>query len=79
MEYVSAHRRILKAAGTVLDPRTKRATAFYMAVGVTVWDVIKGGLTVLNLGGLLVLAGVVAADSIIAGAKAERATKDPGE
>jgi hypothetical protein len=50
--------------GSVLDPSTRKATAFYAALGVAVWDSVRHGINLYNGAALLALAGVIAADTL---------------
>ena len=49
---------------TVLDPNTKRSTAFYAALAVLCFDVYKDHATLYNTGGLLCLAGLAVWDMV---------------
>lgn len=48
---------------TVLDPRTKRSVAFYAALAVTCYSVIKHGLNWSSGGALLTMAGIATWDA----------------
>lgn len=49
---------MLTMARNLVDPRTKQATAFYAALGITLWDVFKSGFHPLNTAMLAALAGL---------------------
>lgn len=53
--------------GTVLDPKTRKATAFYAALGIAIHDVWTRGFNLFNFGMLASLAGLGA---VIAGLQA---------
>ena len=42
----------------LIDPRTKESTAFYAALGITLWDIAHRGFQPLSAGMLALMAGV---------------------
>lgn len=51
---------LLNMAKDLIDPKTRQATAFYAALAVTMWDIIRpgGGFHPLNTAFLAALAGI---------------------
>lgn len=49
---------IQKMARDFLDPKTRQATAFYAALGIAVYDVIRQGFKPLNMIFLAAAAGI---------------------
>ena len=42
----------------LIDPRTKQATAFYAALGITLWDIFRHGFQPLSVALLAGMAGL---------------------
>lgn len=64
-------------ARSLIDPRTRQATAFYAALGVTLWDVYKTGFHPINAAFLALMAGVGTLGAL--GAVMGERTKKPPE
>lgn len=69
---------MLAVAASMLNPRTRQATAFYAALGITLWDVYRQGFHPINASMLAAMAGigVLGALGAIMG-KAEKEPKPP--
>ncbi len=49
---------MLVVAASMLNPRTRQATAFYAALGITLWDVYRQGFHPINASMLAAMAGI---------------------
>jgi hypothetical protein len=49
---------MLAVAASMLNPRTRQATAFYAALGITLWDVYRQGFHPINASMLAAMAGI---------------------
>lgn len=49
---------ILTVARSLIDPRTKQATAFYSALGITLWDILRHGFQPISAIMLAGMAGI---------------------
>ena len=49
---------MIAAAVKLVDPRTKQATAYYAALGITLWDIIRHGFQPLSAMLLAAMAGL---------------------
>ena len=69
---------MLAVAHSLVNPRTRQATAFYAALGITLWDVYRQGFHPINASMLATMAGigVLGALGAITG-KAEKEPKPP--
>lgn len=69
---------MLAVASSMINPRTRQATAFYAALGITLWDVYRQGFHPINASMLAAMAGigVLGALGAIMG-KAEKEPKPP--
>jgi hypothetical protein len=56
----------LKMARDLIDPRTRQATAFYAAVAVAVYDILRQGFHMLNTIVLASAAGLTVAGALAA-------------
>ena len=49
---------ILGMSRRLIDPRTREATAFYAALGVTLWDILQKGFNPYSVAILAAMAGI---------------------
>lgn len=49
---------MLAVASSMINPRTRQATAFYAALGITLWDVYRQGFHPINASMLAAMAGI---------------------
>lgn len=49
---------MLAVASSLVNPRTRQATAFYAALGITLWDVYRQGFHPINASMLAAMAGI---------------------
>ncbi len=66
---------MLAVAASMLNPRTRQATAFYSALGITLWDVYRQGFHPINASMLAAMAGIGVLGAL--GAIMGRTEKEP--
>lgn len=66
---------MLAVAASMLNPRTRQATAFYAALGITLWDVYRQGFHPINASMLAAMAGIGVLGAL--GAIMGRTEKEP--